>query len=335
MRPRLPAVHEPGGRLFTKSEATVATMKKLHLDTDLGGDIDDLCALAMVLRWPEAVHLTGVTTVGEIGGRRAGYVRYVLGLEGRDDVPVAAGADNAGGFYPYFLGLPPEERYWPEPVAPFPTSVEEALHLLKESIEQDATIVAIGPYTNLYLLDLQYPGILAQAKLFLMGGYVYPPRPGYPAWGNDMDFNVQVDITSASRVLRQSGPTLIPLSVTVETSLRGSHLADLRNAGVLGRLLARQAELFAEDEQMAARFGESCTALPQDMINFQHDPLACAIALGWDEGIVLEELPLRVEEEDGWLTERVHAGEKPLRVVTRIDGPRFDEFWVRVITQQV
>ena len=37
---------------------------KIHLDTDIGGDIDDLCALAMVLRWPGA-ELTGVTTVAE------------------------------------------------------------------------------------------------------------------------------------------------------------------------------------------------------------------------------------------------------------------------------
>ncbi|MCX6029078.1 MAG: hypothetical protein NT169_07215 [Chloroflexi bacterium] len=28
-------------------------MLKLHLDTDLGGDIDDLCALALVLNWPD------------------------------------------------------------------------------------------------------------------------------------------------------------------------------------------------------------------------------------------------------------------------------------------
>jgi inosine-uridine nucleoside N-ribohydrolase len=39
-------------------------MTSLHLDTDLGGDIDDLCALAMVLNWPEA-ELTAVTTVAD------------------------------------------------------------------------------------------------------------------------------------------------------------------------------------------------------------------------------------------------------------------------------
>ena len=52
-------------------------MHKIHLDTDLGGDIDDICALAMLLRWPDA-YFSGITTVAEEDGRRAGYVRYVL-----------------------------------------------------------------------------------------------------------------------------------------------------------------------------------------------------------------------------------------------------------------
>jgi hypothetical protein len=44
---------------------------KLHLDADLGGDIDDLCALAMLLDWP-GVELLAVTTVADDRGRRAG-----------------------------------------------------------------------------------------------------------------------------------------------------------------------------------------------------------------------------------------------------------------------
>lgn len=47
---------------------------KVHLHTDIGGDTDDLCALAMVLNWPDA-DLVGVTTAHEDGGRRAGYPR--------------------------------------------------------------------------------------------------------------------------------------------------------------------------------------------------------------------------------------------------------------------
>jgi hypothetical protein len=39
------------------------------------------------------VEITGITTVTEENGRRAGYVRYVLELEGRGHIPIAAGAD--------------------------------------------------------------------------------------------------------------------------------------------------------------------------------------------------------------------------------------------------
>lgn len=309
-------------------------MPYIHLDTDLGGDIDDLCALALLLRRPQ-VHLTGITTVAEAGGRRAGYVRAVLAMAGQAEVPVAAGADVAQGFYRYpELGYPDEERYWPQPVTPTPNPPEEAIALLKHSIEQDATIVAIGPYTNLYLLDRQYPGILQQAKLFLMGGYVYPPRPGFPQWGNEMDWNIQVDVASAQVVLQHSNPTLIPLSVTVETALRRSQLDRLRTSGgPLGRLIARQAEAFAVDEQNEARHGATCAGLPDDIINFQHDPLACAIALGWDEGVEVQELPLVIEEKAGWLTERIDPAGKPMRVVTKVDGSAFNEYWVRILTQ--
>src|SRR4051812_9239406 len=223
--------------------------KKIHLDTDLGGDIDDLCALAMLLRWPGDVQLTGITTVAEINGKRAGYVRYALGLEAKGNgAPVAAGADVSQGYYRYEMGLPDEEKYWPEPVGAAPNAEEEAIDLLKRSIEEGATIIAIGPLTNLYLLDMQYPGILMQAKLFVMGGYVYPTRPGFPKWGNDADFNFQSDVRSARHVIEHSDPTLIPLSITAETFLRRSYLDRLRMSGALGQLIARQAEAFAVDE---------------------------------------------------------------------------------------
>lgn len=306
-------------------------MSRIHLDTDLGGDIDDLCALAMLLRWPGGVEITGITVVGDTGGKRTGYVKYILGLEGRSEVPVAAGADTSQGFYPYELGLPDEERYWPEPVAPAPGPTEEAIQLLKRNIEQGATIIGIGPYTNLYLLDMQYPGILMQAKLFLMGGYIYRPRPGFPAWGNEMDFNIQVDVMSAKYVIEHSNPTLIPLSVTVETALRRAYLDDLRRSGTLGQLIARQAEAFAVDEQIEARYGATCEGLPGDIINWQHDALACAVALGWDEGIEIQELPLALEVKDGLLTERVDPAGRPVRVVTKVEGPRFSEFWRSVV----
>jgi inosine-uridine nucleoside N-ribohydrolase len=309
-------------------------MQKVHLDTDLGGDIDDLCALAMLLRWRD-VQLTGITTVAEANGRRAGYAHHVLNLEGRKGIPVAAGADVAQGYYRYpELGYPDEQRYWSQSVASSPNDLDEALELLKQSIEQGATIVAIGPYTNLYLLDLKYPGILMDSNLVLMGGYVFPVRPGFPTWDNTYDWNIQVDVKSARQVLEHSNPTLVPLTVTIETALRRAYLDDLQQAGALGELLARQANEYAIDEQNEKYLGPTCEGLPKDIINFQHDPLACAIALGWKEGVEVDELPLIFEEKDGWLHERIEPSGRPTRVVTKIDGPRFNEFWLEKITQR-
>jgi inosine-uridine nucleoside N-ribohydrolase len=306
-------------------------MGKIHLDTDLGGDINDLCALAMLLHW-EDVELTGITTVAEANGRRAGYVRHVLELDDRKDILVAAGADVSQGFYRYAeLGYPDEQRYWSRPITPSPNPVEDAIQLLKQSIEKGATIVAIGPFTNLYLLDLQFPGILMRANLFLMGGYICRIRPGFPQWGNEMDWNIQVDVKSAKRVMEHSDPTLIPLSVTVETALRRAYLNDLRKSGALGQLLAQQAEAFAVDEQNEKKYGETCEGLPNDIINFLHDPLACAIAVGWNDEVEIEEFSLILEEKDGWLHERIDPLGKPTRLVTKIGGTRFNNFWLNKI----
>ena len=82
---------------------------------------------------------------------------------------------------------------------------------------------------------------------------------------------------------------------------------------------------------MDTRFRRSCPGLPDDIINFQHDSLACAIALGWDDGVEIVERPLIVEESDGLLTERVDAAGKPARIVSKVDGPRFNEFWLKQV----
>ncbi len=72
--------------------------------------------------------------------------------------------------------------------------------------------------------------------------------------------------------------------------------------------------------------------MPPDLINFQHDPLACAVALGWEEGLEFEELPLLAEEKDGWLVQRIHPDGNVLRVATRVDGPRFSQYWLDQVT---
>ena len=305
-------------------------MSKIHLDTDIGGDMDDLCALAMLLRWPD-LEITGVTTVSDEQGRRAGYVQYVLGLMGRADIPFAAGADVSGGYYRYELGYPPDEENWPEPVPPRPGSPDKALFLLKRSIEQGAVIAATGPYTNLMLLEKKYPDILSQTNLFLMGGHVFDIPAGYPQWGNEMDYNIQVDIHSARYVLEHANPILVPVTITCQTALRRAYLPRLARTARLGQLIVRQAEVCAKYEHNEQKYGETCPRLPRDIINFQHDPLACAIALGWHEGVEIETIPLKLETREGWLYEIPDRDGTPTRLVTKIDGNAFNEYWYDIL----
>jgi purine nucleosidase len=300
----------------------------VHMDTDIGADTDDLCAIAMLLGWP-GVELVGVTTSSDEDGMRAGLASYALRLAGREEVPVAAGAEGSLGGFRIPPGLRDLSRYWPGPVEQKPSPPGVALNLLAENALAGATIVAIGPWTNLALLEVARPGLLASSHLVVMGGYVRPPRAGLVPWRPDMDYNVQQDVVAARIVWERCAPTLVQFSACLEVCLRGAHLARLREGGDLAHLVARQGELHGAEEDMR-RMGREHSELPDDLLNFQYDPLACAVATGWD-GARVEELELGARTQDGVLTFPEEAGGRRTRVVTEVDGPRFEEEWLRAV----
>ncbi len=307
----------------------------VHLDTDLGSDVDDLAAMAMLLGSSE-VELTGVTTCIDPGGRRAGYARYVLDKAGRDDVAVAAGAEISSTTLVTPGGFPDEERRWAEPVLPSPSPAGSALHLLADSVEAGATIVAIGPYTNLALLAVERPGILARAHVVLMGGWFDLPREGLPPWGPQRDWNVQCDTAAAATVLRQAGAlTIVPLPLTLRVHLRRAHLERLNAAGPLGRLLAFQAENHGTDESMG-ELARTCPALPADLLSFQHDPLACGAALAW-RCLRLEERRVEPVFDGEVLTFGEHGedgnegGGRWARVAVEVDAEGFATAWLAAV----
>jgi purine nucleosidase len=305
-----------------------APLRRIHLDTDIGGDTDDLCALAMLLGWP-GVQLVGVTTCTDSGGIRAGLASYALRLAGREGVPVVAGADGSLGGYRDPPSLCDLDRYWPEPVAPEPSPPGAALDLLARSVEMGATIVGVGPWTNLALLEVARPGLLASTRLVVMGGCVRAVRAGLPAWEPHTDYNVQQDTLAARIVWERCDPLVVQLSATLEATLREAHLPRLREGGALARLVAHQGELYGADEDMRG-LGREHSALPDDLLNFHYDPLACAVAAGWD-GARVENLRLSARSKDGLLTFPESPSGKPTRVVTSIDGPRLEREWVEAV----
>ena len=125
----------PQGNDIPQLRISNAQNMKLHLDTDIGSDMDDLCALAMLLKWPD-LEITGITTVSDDRGRRAGYVRYVLGLAGRTDIPVAAGADVSEGYYRFNPATLPTRKTGPNPSRRSPARSMKPLSLLKRSIDR-------------------------------------------------------------------------------------------------------------------------------------------------------------------------------------------------------
>ncbi|MBI1278233.1 MAG: hypothetical protein GC179_08910 [Anaerolineaceae bacterium] len=307
-------------------------MSKIHLDTDLGGDMDDLCALAMLLKWPD-LDITGITTTAEAHGRRAGYVEYVLKIAGHSDIPFAAGADLADGFFRYSeLGYPPESENWPEPMRLHPNPIDDALETLKSSIEQGAILVGIGPFTNFMLVDQKYPGILKDAKLFVMGGYVDDIPSGYPQFSREDDWNMQLDVKATQYIFEHANPTLVPLTLTAQTAFRQSDLSRLSGSDPLSALLLRQADVFTRTENLAERHGASSPKLPADFINFHHDPLACAVAVGWNTGVIIETVPLKVEVRDSYLYETRSANGRPTPIVTQVDVTAFDQLWLDIVS---
>jgi inosine-uridine nucleoside N-ribohydrolase len=274
---------------------------KVHLDTDIGGDTDDACALAMLLGSPDC-ELVGITTVHDVDGRRAGYARRVLALAGREGVRVgSSGAPSlTTGLVPG--GFPDELRHWGSAVEPVRT--DDAPGVLRTSIDLGAVVVGIGPFTGL--------AAVPAPSVVLMGGWDRLPSPGLPQWGPDMDWNVTCDPEAARFVAARADDLLVvPLAVSMSAALHRGDLPRLRSAGPIGALLARQAEAHADEHPQ-----------PDERCNFQYDAIACAAALGWP----------CVTIEHGSLASIVDIdGDRPCRIVTAVDADAFTEQFFRAV----
>ncbi|MCP9490341.1 MAG: nucleoside hydrolase [Solirubrobacteraceae bacterium MAG38_C4-C5] len=263
---------------------------RVHLDTDLGGDPDDACALAMLLGWP-GVEIAAITTTIDPGGQRAACVSHCLTLAGRQEVPVVAGEEASLTTRAIARPATTDERYWPDGIAPTPSPPGAAVEMLARSVRQGLTVIAIGPLTNLAQLERARPGCLGGAHVVAMGGWIDPPADGLPPWRPERDWNVQWDTHAAQTVAAAAGDlTLAPLPVTLEAHLRERDLPRLHACGPLGALLARQSEARRDDLRLA-RLARSHAGLPDDLVNFHHDPVTCAVALGW-QGAAIEEMRL-------------------------------------------
>ncbi|MGH2461890.1 MAG: nucleoside hydrolase [Chloroflexota bacterium] len=254
-------------------------MKDIILDVDTG--IDDALALILAGRLTHALRIVGVTTVaGNVDLATATEnTRAVLGLIGRADVPVAAGA--AGPIArplrtaPEFHGAGGLGDL--DPVAlPFPRpgllDENAAAFIAREAREHpgEIAVIAAGPLTNLARaleLDAAVAGSLA--GVVVMGGAIGVPGNASPV----AEANFFADPEAARAVLSAGLPiTLVPLDVTEQVAIDRPRLDALRrpHAGRHSPVSDFALEILDFYLRACESYGRSAAAL--------HDPLAVAIA---------------------------------------------------------
>jgi inosine-uridine nucleoside N-ribohydrolase len=209
---------KPGGD-GGQTGAPVAAQQLAILDTDIGDDIDDAFALALLLNSPE-VKLLGVTTEYGDTELRARLVERFLESAGRTEIPVAAGV--ATDYNNVFTQARYAER---EPVRKHADGVEFLLDAI-EAHPGEITLIAIGPQVNIDAAIKKDPDTFKKLKrVVMMGGSVYggygrdadgKPRPPEAEW------NIKLWPAGPKALLASGVPvymmpldsTQIPLEVT-------------------------------------------------------------------------------------------------------------------------
>jgi inosine-uridine nucleoside N-ribohydrolase len=209
------------------------------IDCDPGHD--DAIALLLALASPE-LELVGVTTVhgNQTLDKTTDNALRVLALVGREDVPVAAGADrplvrdlNVAAHVHGDSGLdgPVLPERASEPVA------QHAVDFLVEHVTSETVLVPVGPLTN---VALALERGIRPARIVLMGGAV--------AEGNmtpAAEFNIWADPEAAARVFGSGlDVTMIGLDVTHAALLTGAWAERFRAAGRVGAFVAELVEFF-------------------------------------------------------------------------------------------
>jgi purine nucleosidase len=302
------------------SNGAILMALRVILDTDIGTDVDDCLALALILSSPE-LQLEGVTCVYGDVGLRARMARKLLRLRGRDDIPVTVGAskpllDRRPVYWPGHegKGLLEEGDETLESDSEFATDF-----IIRKVIEYPGEIhlICIGPLTNIALSFLREPRLAQRvAGLTIMGGVLRGPQ------NLDLPYaehNIISDPEAAHVVLSSGAPiTLIPLDITTQVRINRQGVASIRSGQTtFHEAVARQVELYPHFQA-------------HDW-TFLHDPLAVATLI---DPTVVTMRPLHIDVElggtytPGATLMRIpkEKDQNPINVCLEVDVARFEAF---------
>lgn len=292
------------------------------LDTDIGTDIDDCLALALLLGSPE-LKLEAVTCVYGDVTLRSRMVLKLLKLRGITDIPVYVGAkDPIGSPRPIYWeghegqGLLDASDEAVQPTAGFaPDVLVERIMSAPGKIH----LIAIGPLTNVALAFQREPRIAKNlAHLTIMGGVARSiDRLDLPL----AEHNIICDPDAAKIVFASGAPiTLVPLDITTQVDVTDDGLKRIQ--AVDTPFHAAVADQLARYPRFQ-RFGR--TSL--------HDPLAVGVVTD-PTFVKLQPVTMLVEGKDDpapgvTLMRQPQADEQTtIKLAIAVDKPRFEAFFV-------
>ena len=202
------------GSIVLTGNAAIAA-EKVVVDLDLGDDIDDAFALALLIASPE-FDVVGISTAWGDTALRVRMTQRFLHEFGREDIPVAQGivTPNATPFSQARWA-----RRWPADGKAVAASADLLLRAAGDH-PGTVTLLALGPLTNVAAALRQNPQRFRQfRRIVMMGGSV---RRGYgraqyasptpPA----REYNIGADPASAQAVFASGVPiVMFPLDSTL------------------------------------------------------------------------------------------------------------------------
>jgi purine nucleosidase len=211
--------------------------QKIIFDCDLGGDIDDAFAVALVLNSPEFDVLGFVMDHGNTP-LRARTILKMLYEVGREDIPVIVGDPT-----PAVVGVDKEiagrsyQFYWSEGFDKVKPSDVNAAEFIIDNLRKypnEVIVFTVGPVCNLKEVIKKDKGVLKLAKKVVsMFGSFHMGYNGGPV--PDAEWNVRADI-EASKMFAASNADIVYAGLDVTTFVK-------LNEANRNRLLMRQSPL--------------------------------------------------------------------------------------------
>ena len=191
------------------------------LDMDIGGDIDDTWALAMLLKSPELDVRLVVTDTGNTT-YRAKIAAKMLETAGRTDIPIGIGlhlSDKTGPQAPWVEGY--DLSSYPGIV--YQDGVNALINTITAS-KKPITLICIGPVTNIPEALRREPDIARNARFVGMCGCIRKSPKGYGggSGGAVPEYNVAAHPNAYQKVFAEPWDiTITPLDTCGFVTLKG------------------------------------------------------------------------------------------------------------------